>query len=213
METNFTKINFEGIAGSPISAYMDRLYSISVMAYKGNGDVESVIKFIPIDHYEKYYWPRNINNISKYPINYITVEAHRNLAKVINNDYIFYPCVISSDTKPDITTVAESLAKNKSRLNVILDIPVYPALSNLRTDYTIRKKRLPRKYRNDKTLSIERERYNYLHNTLNDVKNLKVISIDDPYDMDEMTRHIRYLITTVLYSDETKSNGEYFEII
>lgn len=212
MVTNFTKINFEGIAGSPISAYMDNLYDISVMAYKGNGDVESVIKFIPIDHYEKYYLPSNIN-ISKYPINYIAVEAHRNLAKVINSDYIFYPCVISSDTKPNITTVAESLAKNKSMLNVILDIPVYPALSNLSNDYTIRKKRLPRKYRNDKVLSIERERYNYLHNTLNDVKNLKLISIDDPYDMDEMARHIRYLITTVLYSDETKSNGEYFEII
>lgn len=212
MVTNFTKINFEGIAGSPISAYMDNLYNISVMAYKGNGDVESVIKFIPIDHYDKYYLPSNIN-MSKYPINYIAVEAHRNLAKVINSDYIFYPCVISSDTKPNINTVAESLAHNKSMLNVILDIPVYSALSNLRNDYTIRKKRLPRKYRNDKALSIERERYNYLHKTFNDVKNLELISIDDPYDMDEMTKHIRYLITTVLYSDETISKGEHFEII
>ena len=212
MVTNFTKINFEGIAGSPISAYMDNLYNISVMAYKGNWDVESVIKFIPIDHYDKYYLPSNIN-MSKYPINYIAVEAHRNLAKVINSDYIFYPCVISSDTKPNLNTVAESLAKNKSMLNVILDIPVYPALSNLRTDYTIRKKRLPRKYRNDKALSIERERYNYLHNTFNDVKNLELISIVDPYDMDEMTKHIRYLITTVLYNDETVSKGEHFEII
>jgi len=212
MVTNFTKINFEGIAGSPISAYMDNLYNISVMAYKGNGDVESVIKFIPIDHYDKYYLPSNIN-MSKYPINYIAVEAHRNLAKVINSDYIFYPCVISSDTKPNLNTVAESLAKNKSMLNVILDIPVYSALSNLRNDYTIRKKRLPRKYRNDKALSIERERYNYLHNTFNDVKNLELISIVDPYDMDEMTKHIRYLITTVLYNDETVSKGEHFEII
>ena len=212
MVTNFTKINFEGIAGSPISAYMDNLYNISVMSYKGNGDVESVIKFIPIDHYDEYYLPSTIN-MSKYPINYIAVGAHRNLAKVINSDYIFYPCVISSDTKPSINTVAEDLAKNKSMLNVILDIPAYPALSNLRNDYTIRKKRLPRKYRNDKALSIERERYNYLYNTLNDVKNLKLITIDDPYDMDEMTRHIRYLITTVLYSDETIGNGEYFEII
>lgn len=212
MVTNFTKINFEGIAGSPISAYMDNLYNISVMAYKGNGDVESVIKFIPIDHYDKYYLPSNIN-MSKYPINYISVEAHRNLAKVINSDYIFYPCVISSDTNPNINTVAESLAKNKSMLNVILDIPVYSALSNLRNDYTIRKKRLPRKYRNDKALSIERERYNFLHNTFNDVKNLELISIDDPYDMDEMTKHIRYLITTVLYNDETVSKGEHFEII
>lgn len=212
MVTNFTKINFEGIAGSPISAYMDNLYNISVMAYKGNGDVESVIKFIPIDHYDKYYLPSNIN-MSKYPINYIAVEAHRNLAKVINSDYIFYPCVISSDTKPSINTVAESLAHNKSMLNVILDIPVYSALSNLRNDYTIRKKRLPRKYRNDKALSIERERYNYLHNTFNDVKNLELISIVDPYDMDEMTKHIRYLITTVLYNDETVSKGEHFEII
>lgn len=212
MVTNFTKINFEGIAGSPISAYMDNLYNISVMAYKGNGDVESVIKFIPIDHYDKYYLPSNIN-MSKYPINYIAVEAHRNLAKVINSDYIFYPCVISSDTKPNINTVAESLAKNKSMLNVILDIPVYSALSNLRNDYTIRKKRLPRKYRNDKALSIERERYNFLHNTFNDVKNLELISIDDPYDMDEMTKHIRYLITTVLYNDETVTKGEHFEII
>ena len=212
MVTNFTKINFEGIAGSPISAYMDNLYNISVMAYKGNWDVESVIKFIPIDHYDKYYLPSNIN-MSKYPINYIAVEAHRNLAKVINSDYIFYPCVISSDTKPNLNTVAESLAKNKSMLNVILDIPVYSALSNLRNDYTIRKKRLPRKYRNDKALSIERERYNYLHNTFNDVKNLELISIVDPYDMDEMTKHIRYLITTVLYNDETVSKGEHFEII
>lgn len=212
MVFNFTKINFEGIAGSPISAYMDNLYNISVMAYKGNGDVESVIKFKPIDHYDEYYLPSTIN-MSKYPINYIGVEAHGNLAKVINSDYIFYPCVISSDTKPSINTVAEDLVKNKSMLNVILDIPVYSALSNLRNDYTIRKKRLPRKYRNDKALSIERERYNYLHNTFNDVKNLKLISIDDPYDMDEMTRHIRYLITTVLYNDETISKGEYFEII